>query len=384
VYPILTVVEALQALWQGAAPIASPAPFSDSAAVRDRSEPLDVLYVGAEGGVEAGLVQRAGLPFAAIAAGQLRVANPLRLARNLALMGRGAAQAAELLRRWRPDVVFVTGGYVCAPVVWAARRRRIPILIYLPDLTPGLAVRLLGRYADRIAVSFPEVQAHFRGRPTLVSGYPVRRALRQRSLSKAEARKRFDLDPTQPTVLVFGGSHGARAINQALAAILPDLLNLAQVIHISGERDHLAAQTRSAGLNDAQQRRYRLFAYLHEAMPAALMAADLVVARAGASTLGEFPALGLPAVLVPLPLAGGHQLTNARYLADRGAAVIVANAELRTRLWPTLQTLLTQPDCLEAMGRAAAALAQPDAADRLAQALLDLARSHSGYDIHDQ
>ncbi|MDW8267920.1 MAG: UDP-N-acetylglucosamine--N-acetylmuramyl-(pentapeptide) pyrophosphoryl-undecaprenol N-acetylglucosamine transferase [Anaerolineae bacterium] len=351
-------------------------------AVPDRSEPLEVLYVGAVGGVEAGLVERAGLPFAAIPAGQLRIANPLRLARNLALMRRGAAQAAALLQRWQPDVVFVTGGYVCAPVVWAAHRRRIPILIYLPDLTPGLAVRLLARYADRVAVSFPEVTAHFRGRPTLVSGYPVRRALRRRTLDKAEARAHFALDPAQPTVLVFGGSHGAQAINQALAAILSDLLDLAQVIHISGERDHPAAQARSAPLSDAQRQRYRLFAYLHEEMPAALMAADLVVARAGASTLGEFPALGLPAVLVPLPLAGGHQMVNARYLADRGAAVIVADADLRTRLWPTLQALLSQPERLAAMSRASAALAQPDAADRLAQALLDLARSD--HDPHDE
>lgn len=343
-----------------------------------------MLYVGAVGGVEAGLVKRAGLPFAAISAGQLRIAHPLRLTRNLVLMARGAAQAADLLRRWRPDVVFVTGGYVCAPVVWVAHRRRIPILIYLPDLTPGLAVRLLARYADRVAVSFPEVTAHFRGRPTLVSGYPVRQALRERTLDKAAARERFALNPMPPTVLVFGGSHGAQAINEALAAILPDLLNLAQVIHISGERDHLAAQTRSAGLSDEQRRRYRLFAYLHEEMPAALMAADLVVARAGASTLGEFPALGLPAVLVPLPLAGGHQMVNARYLADRGAAVIVADADLRTRLWPTLQALLTQPERLAAMSRAGAALARPDAADRLAQALLELACSRSDHDPHDE
>jgi UDP-N-acetylglucosamine--N-acetylmuramyl-(pentapeptide) pyrophosphoryl-undecaprenol N-acetylglucosamine transferase len=343
-----------------------------------------VLYVGAEGGVEAGLVRRAGLPFAAIAAGQLRVAHPLRLARNLVRMRRGVVQAADLLRRWRPDVVFVTGGYVCAPVVWAAHRRRIPILIYLPDMTPGLAVRLLSRYADRVAVSFPEVTTHFRHRQTLVSGYPVRRALRERTLDKAAARRRFGLDPTQPTVLVFGGSQGARAINEALAAILPDLLDLAQVIHLSGERDGAAAQARSANLDRERRQRYRLFAYLHEEMPAALMAADLVVARAGASTLGEFPALGLPAVLVPLPLAGHHQMANAHYLADRGAAVIVANAELRTRLWPTLQALLTQPERLAAMSRAAAALAHPEAADRLAQALLDLARSSSDYAIHAQ
>jgi len=320
------------------------------------------------------MAANAGIDFVAISAGQLRIRNPLQLARNSLRLARGAWQARRLLHDWRPDVVFVTGGYVCAPLVWAAHRQRLPILIYLPDVTPGLAVQRLAGYATQIAVSFAETTAFFPGK-AIVTGYPVRRQLRRRSLSKEEARQRFDLDPTQPTLLIFGGSRGSRSINQATASVLPDLLALAQVIHITGEVDREAAQRRVAGLGSEQSRRYRSFPYLHEEMTAALCAADLAITRAGASTLGEFPALGLPAILVPLPISGQHQLPNARYLADRDAAIVIDDADLPGQLLPTVRELFDHPDRLHALGQASAALARPDAADRLADALIALAKT---------
>ncbi len=338
------------------------------------TEPIEFRYVGQADGVEARLARQAGLEFAAISAGQLRIRNPLKLARNAAAMTLGLWQAHRLLSEWRPDVVFVTGGYVCAPVVWAAHRRGVSILIYLPDITPGLAVQRLARYATRVAVTFPEVAAHFPGK-AVVTGYPVRAELRGRSMSKAQARAAFDLDPDRRTLLAFGGSRGARDINIALAAILPRLLEQAQVIHITGEFDWPQAQKRASNLPKALRHRYRQFPYLHDEMIPALHAADLAVARAGASTLGEFPALGLPAILVPLPISGQHQRPNARYLAERGAAVIVRNAEMSKKLLPTIEALLAAPERLDAMSRAAASLARPDAARRIADALLELARS---------
>ncbi len=360
-YPVLTVAAALKILW------------SEHPASSQRS--LEMLYAGTADGVEAQLVPRAGIPFAPISAGQIRIYNPLKLARNALRMGLGGFQAHRLIQRWRPHALFVTGGYVCGPVVWAAARHGVPVLIYLPDITPGLGVQRLARHATAIAVTFPEAAQHFQGlRARIIdAGYPVRPELQQRTMSKAQARQAFHLDPQRPTLLVFGGSRGARAINQALAAILPILLETMQVIHISGHLDHPAAQARAQNLSPAQQSHYRLFPYLHEAMIPALHAADLVVARAGASTLGEFPALGLPAILVPLPISGGHQRHNARYLADRGAAVIIDNDALPTQLLPTIQKLIQHPARLTAMSRASAALARPHAAQTIAQALLDLA-----------
>ncbi len=318
-----------------------------------------------------------GIDFVPIAAGQLRIRNPLQLARNSLRLAQGGLQARRLIRGWRPDVVFVTGGYVCAPVVWAAYRHRIPVLIYLPDVTPGLAVQRLERYATQVAVSFPEVAAFFPGK-AVVTGYPVRRQVSQRTLSKEDARRMFDLDPTLPTLLVFGGSRGSRAINLATAGALAGLLAFAQVIHITGELDWPQARERAAHLDPDQTRRYRSFPYLHDEMVAALCAADLAVARAGASTLGEFPALGLPAVLVPLPISGQHQLPNARYLAERGAALIIDDADLPTQLLHTVRELFDHPDRLSAISQASAALARPDAADRIASALVALAETTAG------
>lgn len=334
--------------------------------------------MGTEEGVEARLARRAQLAFAPIQAGQIHIRNPIKLARNALRMARGSRQARRILADWRPDAVFVTGGYVCGPVVWAARSQHAPVLIYLPDITPGMGVQRLASAAAAIAVSFPEVARHFEAYPAQIYdvGYPVRPELRRRSMSRAEARIAFQLDPHRFTLLTFGGSRGARAINQALAHILPRLLDEMQVIHISGELDFQQAQARAAALTPEQRRDYRLFPYLHDEMIPALHAADLVVARAGASTLGEFPALGLPAILVPLPISGGHQRHNARYLAEREAAVIVENDAMATDLLPAILDLRRNPQRLAAMSQASAALARPNAAQDIARILFELAKSH--------
>ena len=360
-YPILTVVAALKGLWPE----------------KNASEPLEFLYVGTADGVEAKLARRANIDFTPILAGQIRIINPLKLARNALRMMRGSRQARTIVSQWRPDALFVTGGYVCGPVVWAASHQNTPTLIYLPDITPGMGVQRLAPHASAIAVSFPEVAEHFQQYDAAIydTGYPVRPELRQRRLSHEKARASFQLTPELFTLLVFGGSRGARAINQALAAILPELLDEMQIIHISGELDYEQAEIRAAELNPQQRLRYRLYPYLHEEMSAALHAADLVVARAGASTLGEFPALGLPAILAPLPISGGHQRHNARYLADRGAAVIIENDALSRELLPAILDLSQHPRRLAAMSRASLALARPDAAQNIARALLDLASS---------
>jgi UDP-N-acetylglucosamine--N-acetylmuramyl-(pentapeptide) pyrophosphoryl-undecaprenol N-acetylglucosamine transferase len=361
VYPILTVVEAAKELWSRQA----------------TDEPLAFLYVGTADGVEVDLAQRANIDFATIHAGQIHIRNPFKLARNALHMMRGSREARALLASWQPDAVFVTGGYVCGPVVWAASSQHTPVLIYLPDITPGLGVKRLAPRASAIAVSFPEVAAHFRAYDATVydTGYPVRPELRKRVMTRQEAREVFHLDPNLRTLLVFGGSRGARAVNQALAAILPQLLEEMQIIHISGRLDYQQAEMRAGHLTPAQRLRYRLHAYLHQEMIAALHAADLVVARAGASTLGEFPALGLPAILVPLPISGGHQHYNAEYLADRGAAIIVENDTMPDDLLPAILSLSRHPDKLAAMSEASAALARPDAARDIARVLLDLGRS---------
>lgn len=301
------------------------------------------------------------------------------MARNLARMLHGARQCAAIIREFRPDVAFITGGYVAAPLAWAASRARprVPLLIYLPDLTPGQAIRLTSRLAEAVAVSFPEVAPYFPGK-AVVTGYPVRPELL--AIRKAEARAALKLRNDLPLLLVFGGSRGAHTINQAVLAALPQLLPICQIVHISGQLDWpaigdsgLRIASAIAASDAESDLRYHPFPYLHAEMVPALAAADLVVARAGASVLGEFPAVGLPSILAPYPYAGQHQDANAAYLADRGAAVVIADDELAGRLTPTVLSLLTEPDRLAAMAASAKALARPGAAAAIACKLRQLA-----------
>jgi UDP-N-acetylglucosamine:LPS N-acetylglucosamine transferase len=347
-----------------------------------------VLWVGSIGGMEQALVERAGIPYTGVETGQLRGKNPLTALANLWKMVAGFRRSLALLDQYRPQVCLVTGGYVCVPVVLACRRRGIPVMIYLPDMVPGAAIGWLSKLAQRVAVSFPAVAPTFGGLApqgkAVVTGYPVRADLLAAADDRPAARRRlmFDLglvdDPTLPLVLVWGGSQGSRSINQATWGALPALLPHAMVLHVVGERDWnmvppaLERLTAQPGMTPALRTRYHAVDYLHEAMPWALAGADITVARAGASILGEFPVAALPSVLVPLPFAGVGQQRNAEQLAGAGAAVLVDDARLDRDLAPAVAGLLADPSRLQAMGQAATRLATPDAARRIATALLEL------------
>jgi UDP-N-acetylglucosamine--N-acetylmuramyl-(pentapeptide) pyrophosphoryl-undecaprenol N-acetylglucosamine transferase len=285
-------------------------------------------------------------------------------------MVRGVQQTARVIQEFKPDVALVTGGYVAAPVAWATwrARPRVPVLIFLPDLTPGLAIKLTSKLAANVAVSFPEVSDYFPGK-AIVTGYPVRPELLE--ANQAIARGAFGLRAGLPVLLVFGGSRGSKSINRALVSALPELLQHCQVIHISGQTDWPWVAERTSTISGSE--RYHPFPYLNEVMVQALAAADLVVARAGASVLGEFPAVRLPSILVPYPHAGQHQQANADYLAQRGAAVVINDQELPAQLAPAILALLRSPDRLAAMSRAAAELARPDAAGSIVRELRRLA-----------
>jgi UDP-N-acetylglucosamine:LPS N-acetylglucosamine transferase len=334
---------------------------------------LDVLFVGGAGGIEEDLVRRAGLPFVAIAAGGLHGLAPWTAARNAARLAVGTWQAWRIVRRFRPHALLLTGGYVGVPVAAAAWANRVPSLVYLPDIEPALSVKVLARLARKIAVTAPASQTYFPPGKAVVTGYPVRPELR--CVDRETARRALGLDAHPPVLLVFGGSRGARNLNRALAAILEPLLALCQVVHISGTLDAEAARARGEALPETLRARYHLYAYLHEEMGQALAAADLAVSRAGASTLGEFPLFGLPAVLVPYPYAWRYQRVNADYLVERGCAVRLDDEKLATDLLPLLQELLTNRQRLAAMSQRARVLAKPDAADRIAGELLSLTKS---------
>jgi UDP-N-acetylglucosamine--N-acetylmuramyl-(pentapeptide) pyrophosphoryl-undecaprenol N-acetylglucosamine transferase len=244
--------------------------------------------------------------------------------------------------------------------------------VYLPDLTPGLAIRFLARFATVIAVSFPESKNYFAPGKAVVTGYPVREELFK--TDKLSARRRLRLDEGEKTLLVFGGSQGAHSINSAVSDALEELLQICQLVHIGGDTDAPWLQARRDELPRALARKYTVCSYLHDEMIVALAAADLVVARAGAATTAEFPALGLPSILIPYPYAGSHQEFNADYMVQNGAAVRIDDGDLKEGILPGIVSdLFADPRKLGALGDGARRLARPDAARRIAGLLKDLA-----------
>ena len=366
-YPALTVVGWLM----GGSEAAGPRMGSRLS----RLAPPAVCWVGSETGVEKALVERAGLPFAAISAAGLRGRGVRAIGRGLVTWARGFWQARQLVAGFRPDVVFVTGGYVCGPVVVAAWLARVPVVIYLPDVEPGLTIRCLARLARQVAVTTAGSMRFFRPGQAVVTGYPVRHGLARGEGAEAGARARRRLGLTAesangddlPVVLAFGGSQGAHSINQAICDGGAALLSRAQVVHLTGQRDAQWVAAYRSSLPEGPRALYHVHAYLNEEMVDALLAADVVVARAGASTLGELPAVGVPSVLVPYPYAGAHQWANARFLAEAGAAVIVADDQVPVQLVPTVVGLLGDAERRAAMSRAARGLARPDAAESIAR-----------------
>jgi len=333
-----------------------------------------VLWVGGKGGMEADLVTRAGVPFTAIPAAGVHGVGARALPGNLLRLAQGTLAARRILSEFKPDVIFFTGGYVAAPVAVAGRKR--PILLYVPDIEPGLALRFLARFASTIALTVESSRQYFSTRAEVkVTGYPTRPELAE--WEGAAARKHFNLTEDQPVLLVSGGSKGARTINQPVLENLGELLRLAQVIHLTGSLDKPEADKAHNELPANLQGRYHVFDYLHEDMGAALAAADLAITRAGASTLGEYPLAGLPAVLVPYQYAWRYQKVNADYLQRLGAAVILEADQLADQLMPTLRSLFGDPERLHAMQQAMRSQARPDAASQIAGMLKELAERSS-------
>lgn len=335
-------------------------------ALTSQNPGTEVLWVGGEGGMEEELVKRAGIPYRSIPAAGVHGVGLRALPGNVAKLTRGVLASRRILREFKPDVLFFTGGFVAAPMAVAGMN--IPTVLYVPDIEPGMALKFLARFADVVTVTAADSNRYF-GRPEriVLSGYPLRSDLS--GWSRETAFSHFGLDASLSTLLVTGGSKGARSINMAVLKHLTELLGVAQVIHITGSLDWQMVEDAAQKLPAQLKSRYHIMPYLHE-MGAALAAADLVLSRAGASTLGEYPLFGLPAVLVPYPYAWRYQKVNADFLAGRNAAVILQDELLNDKLLSVLKDLLLNKHQLEAMRAAMVKISHPNAADAIASQLL--------------
>ena len=325
-----------------------------------RSRGADVVWIGGER-AEAELVPAAGYRLHRVAVRGLSRSNPLVAVRAAGLAARATARAVRVMRAERPDAVFGAGGYVAGPVGAAAVLRRVPLVLAEADSHLGITNRLLVPFARRVCLAFP-IEGRD-GPKYRVTGRPVPPPAGDRDGARAELGVGRDED----LVLVFGGSLGARSVNQAAIEAFADAPF--RVLHAAGRRDFAELHAPRSG--------YDLRDYLTtEAFSRALLASDLVVARAGGSIF-EICSHGRPAVLAPYPHAtADHQMTNARWMADAGAAVIVPDAELTgPRLAREVAALFADRGRLQAMGKASAALARPEAAAAVADEVLAAAGS---------
>lgn len=325
-----------------------------------------VEFVGGER-AEAELVPAAGYPFHRLAVAGLDRRNPLKAARAVGLAAAAVRRARRLLRELEVDAVIGGGGYVAGPVGLAAATLRIPLVLTEADSHLGISNRLLARFARRVFLAFP-IEGRT-GELYEVVGRPVPTGTG--SADRAAARRRFGIaEDGPPCLLVFGGSIGARSLNEAAIEAFGSEAPC-QVLHACGRRDHAALRERLDALGSPPH--YRLFEYVTP-FADALAASDLAAARSGGSVF-ELAAAGVPSILVPYPHAtADHQAGNARYMAQAGAAVVVPDAEIdAARLRGEVEALLAEPGRLRTMSEAARGVAKPDAAARIASATLKAA-----------
>jgi UDP-N-acetylglucosamine--N-acetylmuramyl-(pentapeptide) pyrophosphoryl-undecaprenol N-acetylglucosamine transferase len=321
----------------------------------------DVLFVGTARGIETRLVPQAGFPLELIQVGALKNVSLMTRAKTLLDLPRAIAACSQMLTEFDPEVVIGVGGYASGPAMLAAIRRRLPTLAFEPNVVPGFANRMIARWVSAAAVHFEETCQYFPH--CRVTGVPVRSAFFSIA-AKTEGA---------PTLLVFGGSQGARAINLAMIESLPGLrakIPGIHIIHQTGQRDYdqvLAAYQQSGISGEVHK--------FIDDMPATFGRADLLVCRSGASTVGEITAAGKPAIFVPFPRAADdHQNVNARALERVGAAVVVEESSLEAAyLVETIVALMGDAARLRGMSEAARSLAHPKAVEEIAEMVKQLA-----------
>ncbi|MDE2892931.1 MAG: glycosyltransferase [Chloroflexota bacterium] len=353
VFPAFAVADALRSL------------------VADQGNSVEFRFAGTADGLESELAVEADLAYSTIAARALRGRNLISKLVSLGATATGVVDALALMLSYRPHVVFLTGGYVSAPVGIAAWLTRRPMVLLQPDIEPGWTLRALVPLASRICVTHQRSTERYRAGLAVVTGYPVRSGFE--GLDKPLARAHFQLNGG-PALLVTGAVRGAQRINDCIAHQLENWLSRTQVIHISGASDFERLSKLREQLPAKLQSRYRLYPYMSEEMPLAMAACDLAVSRAGASVMGEYPAAALPAVLAPLGEAGGHQRFNAQVLADAGGAIVVRDERIDDDLFDLTTELLADQDRLQVMRTAMIGLRRTDAARRIAEVIVGVAK----------
>lgn len=341
-----------------------------------QSRGVEVLFAGTPQGVESKLVPQAGIPFTAFEAQGFNRNHPTSIVKALYLMEKGTAAAKKWFREIEPDAVVGFGGYVSLAVGRAAEKLGIPVVIHEQNSVMGLTNKDLARHAQRVCLTYDHAASSVADRTKVtVTGNPVRQAVFQ--ATREEGRAHFGIPQDALMLLVTGGSLGARHLNQALAAMKEELLAYPDlyIVQVTGPKE-LDSVTEALSLSPEEAKRWKLFGYT-DAMGLAMAATDVIVSRAGASSLAEISARAIPALLVPFPYATeDHQTTNARALVDAGCALMIADDQVESQDFKdSVHRLLNDADLRASMRSAAEAQETRNAAALLADAVMDVARA---------
>lgn len=347
--------------------------------LKERYPGSEILYMGTEKGMESDIVPREGLPFKGLAAaGLARKLSPSNL-KALWQAGSGLFKAGRIIGSYRPAAVIGTGGYVCGPVVLAAALRGIPTLIHEQNALPGLTNRVLARFAGRVAITFADSAKYFPKKEKVrLTGLPVRPEILQADRKTGLAG--LGLPEGRFLLLSFGGSRGARTINEAMLEVIRNFTadRRLHILHVTGREGHAEFLQRCAasGIDLDKHGNVTIKPYLYN-MQDALAAADLVVSRAGAATLAELTVLGIPAILIPYPFAAeNHQEYNARALEKAGAAQVILDRGLNGAILSAkVAELLAGPDLLAAMAAASKKLGRAGAMEEILDCVEELIKS---------
>jgi len=344
--------------------------------IKEKLPDAQFIFIGPGGKMEKGIIGQEGISMKRVLVGKFRRYFSLQNLVDGFKIPIGIVQSMILLLKEMPDAIFSKGGYASLPVVLAGWLYRIPIMIHESDAVPGMANKVLSKFADRVAVSYTEASKEFPAAQVVVTGNPLREDINKGNV--AVAREKFALNESKKIIFIMGGSQGARTINSKILDILPELLKKYQVIHQTGESnfDEVNRRAGEMGIKPGSDG-YHTLSFIREELKDILAVSNLIISRAGASSIAEIAANGKPSILIPLQnAANNHQRMNAYALAKVGGCIVMEESNLgKNLLSGRIDEIMESPELQNKLSQGIRSFYYPDAAEKIAQGILGMIKN---------